>query len=90
MVLHGAVRDPAFGDKKYSVRVNPKTRRTKALSLSVVPTRVDRRDARRVFETIWKTLLFLEGKDRKQCYVSHLNVRFRGKMVLFGDLWSAF
>ena len=86
MVLHGAVKDPAFGDKKYSARVNATTRRTKALGISVVPTRVDRGDVKKVFETVWKTLLFLEGKNRNQCYVSHLHVRFRGKSVLFGDL----
>ena len=86
MVIHGAVRDPAFGDKKYSSRVNPITRRTKALDLSIVPTRVDRRDARKVFETIWKTLIFLESKNRNQCYVSHEHVRYRGKTVLFSEL----
>jgi hypothetical protein len=86
MVLHGAVKDPAFGDRKYSARVNPATRRTKALGISVVPTRVDRRDVKKVFETVWKTLLFLEHKNRNQCYVSHLHVRFRGKTVLFSDL----
>lgn len=86
MVLHGAVRDPAFGDRKYSARVNSVTRRTKALGISVIPTRVDRRDVKKVFETVWKTLLFLEQKDRNQCYVSHLHVRFRAKTVLFGDL----
>lgn len=86
MVLHAAVKHPAFGDKKYSARVNPNTRRTKALGLSVVPTRVDRRDAKLVFGTVWKTLLFLESKNRNQCYVSHIHIRFRGKTVLFGDL----
>ena len=86
MALHGAVKDPAFGDRKYSARVNPVTRRTKALGISVIPTRVDRRDAKKVFETLWKTLLFLEQKNRNQCYVSHIHVRFRGKSVLFGDL----
>ena len=85
-VLHDAVKHPAFGDKKYSARVNPNTRRTKALGLSVVPTRVDRRDTKRVFGTVWKTLLFLESKNRNQCYVSHVHIRFRGKTVLFGDL----
>lgn len=88
MVFVGAVKDPAFGDKKYPARVNPNTRRTKALGLAVVPTRVDRRDIKKVFATIWKTLLFLELKDRKQCYVSHIHVRFRGKTVLFGDILS--
>jgi hypothetical protein len=86
LVLHGASKHPAFGDKKYSGRVNPTTRRTKALGLSVIPTRVDRRDARKVFDTIWKTLLLLESKDRFQCYVSDTHIRFRGKTVLFGDL----
>lgn len=86
MVLHGAIKDPAFGDKKYSARVNPNTRRTKALGIAVVPTRVDRRDARKIFETVWKTLLFLEAKNRNQCYVSHIHIRFRDKTVLFGAL----
>ena len=72
MMLHGAVKHPAFGDKKYSARVNPNTRRTKALGLSIVPTRVDRRDAKRVFQTVWKTLLFLESKDRNQCYLTFM------------------
>lgn len=86
MRLHGAVKDPAFGDKKYSARVNLKTRRTKALGLSIVPTRVDRRDTKKVFETVWKTLLFLESENRNQCYVSHMHIRFRGKAELFGNL----
>ena len=86
MILHGATKHPAFGDRKFSARVNPTTRRTKALGLSIVPTRVNRTDVRKVFETLWKTLLFIESKDRQQCYVSHIHVQFRGKTRLFGDL----
>ncbi|MBX9660285.1 MAG: hypothetical protein K2X00_17135 [Nitrospiraceae bacterium] len=86
LVLHGASKHPAFGDKKYRARVNMKTRRTKALGLSIIPTRVDRRDARKVFATLWRTLLFLESQDRFQCYISDTHVRFRGKTVLFSDL----
>lgn len=86
MVLHGAVKDSACGDKKYDVRVNPTLRRTKALGLSVIPTRVDRHDVRKVFITIWKTLLFFESKNRNQCYVSHLDVKLRGNLLRFGDL----
>ena len=86
MVLHNALKDPAFGDTKYSDRVNPNTRRTKALGLSVVPTRVDRRDVHKVFKTVWKILLFLEKKDMNQCYVSIMRVGFRGKLILFSDL----
>lgn len=86
MVLHGASRHPAFGDKKYTARVNPTTRRTRALGLNVVPTRVDRRDVLKVFDTIWKTLLVFEAQNRFQCYVSHENVRFAGKTVPFPDV----
>lgn len=86
MVFCGARRDPAFGDKKYTSRVNSNTRRTKALRIHVVPTRLDRRDAKKAFDTIWKTLLFLEAKNRNQCYVSHLRVRFQNNFVLFGEL----
>jgi hypothetical protein len=86
MVMHAASKHPAFGDKKYSARVNPSTRRTRALGVNVVPTRVDRRDVLKVFDTIWKTLLIFEAQGRFQCYVSHENVRFAGKAVLFPDV----
>lgn len=90
MVMHGAAKHPAFGDTKYAPRVNSQTRRTKALGLSIVPTRVNRTDTRKVFETAWNTLLFLEEKDRNQCYVSHIHVRYRKKTVLFGGLIDEF
>ena len=77
---------PAFGDKKYPGRVNQNSRRTKALGIAIVPTRIDRRDAKKVFQTVWKTLRFLEAKNQNQCQVSHIHIRFRGKTVLFGDL----
>ena len=76
----------AYGDKKFRSRVNMKTHRTKALGLSVFPSRVDRTDLLKVFDTIWKTLLVFEASDRIQCYVSHLHVRYRGKSVLFSSL----
>ena len=76
MVMHAASKHPAFGDKKYTARVNPRTRRTRALGVNVVPTRVDRRDVLKVFDTIWKTLLIFEAQGRFQCYVSHEMVRF--------------
>lgn len=66
--------------------MNMQTHRTKALGLSAFPSRVDRRDLWKVFETLWKTLLVLERQNRFQCYVSHLHVRDRGKSVLFSSL----
>jgi hypothetical protein len=89
MALKGATLHPAYGDKKFRKRVNRTNHRTKALKLSVFPSRVDRRDLLKVFETIWKTLLRFEAQDRFQCYVSHLHVRFKGETVLFGDIQGA-
>lgn len=86
MVMHAAAKHPAFGDRKYAARVNPMTRRTRALGVHVVPTRVDRSDVLKVFNTIWKTLLLFEAQDRFQCYVSHENVRFAGKTVPFSEV----
>jgi hypothetical protein len=86
MVMHAASKHPEFGDKKYTARVNPRTRRTRALGVNVVPTRVDRRDVLKVFDTIWKTLLIFEAQGRFQCYVSHENVRFAGKTELFHNV----
>jgi len=86
MSLTGAAKHPAFGDPKFTARVNPTTRKTKALGLSVVPTRVNRTDVKKVFSTLWKTLLLIENNDRSQVYVSHLRVRFKGKPRLFWEV----
>jgi hypothetical protein len=84
--LLDAKMHPAYGDKKFKARVNMSTHRTKALGLSVFPSRVDRADLVKVFDTIWKTLLIFETDGRIQCYVSHLQVRYRGRLVLFSSL----
>jgi hypothetical protein len=86
MVLKNATLHTAYGDSKFRKRVNMQTHRTKALGLSAFPSRVDRRDLLKVFQTLWKTLLRFEAQNRFQCYVSHLHVRFRGKSVLFSTL----
>lgn len=63
MVLKIATLHPAYGDKKFAQRVNLKIYRTKALRLSVFPSRVDRTDLLKVFNTVWKTLLQFEQAD---------------------------
>jgi hypothetical protein len=50
------------------------------------PSRVDRRDLLKVFQTLWQTLLRFEAQDGFQCYVSHLHVKFAGRSVLFSNL----
>lgn len=86
MVLRKATLHPGYGDKKFHARVDMRTYRTKALRLAVFPSRVDRRDLVKVFDTLWKTLLRFEREDHDQVNVSHSHVRFRGENILFGSL----
>ena len=86
MVLQSAKRHPAYGNKMYDARVNQITRRTKALGLNVLPSRTDRTDVLKVFDTLWRTLLVFEATDRFQCYVSDQNIQFRGNTRAFSEL----
>ncbi|MER0217525.1 MAG: hypothetical protein DU481_15490 [Nitrosomonas sp.] len=52
MVLKEAKLHTAYGDNKFKKRINMQTHRTKALGLSAIPSRVDRRDLLKVFETL--------------------------------------
>ena len=87
--LHRATLVPHREDNKYRAVVNQNTRRTKTLRLHVVPTRVDRRDALKVIDTVWKVLLLIEGKNRNYCYVSQHNVPFQGRVRPFVEVRDA-
>jgi hypothetical protein len=86
MVLKHATLHQAYGDTKYRSRVDPRVQRTKVLKLSVIPTRIDRRDLLKVFDTVWKTLLRFESLKWFRCNIPHQRVRFRGKAVTFASL----
>lgn len=86
MIFKQATLHPGYGDKKFRARVDMSTYRTKAIGLSVFPSRVDRRDLLKVFETLWKTLLRFEKQNFNQVSVSHSHVRFKGQKILFGSL----
>src|SRR6266542_2155226 len=85
MTLLQAEKESTAGDDKYKEVVD-KQRRTKTLNLNIVPTKVDRTDVFKVFDIVWETLMFLEKKNRNQCYVSHIYVRFNGQTRLFAEL----
>jgi hypothetical protein len=87
--LHSATLVSYREDSKYRTAVNVGTRRTRTLRLHIVPTRVDRRDALKVIDTVWKALLFIEAKDRRYCYVSDHNVPFQGRMQSFTSVRNA-
>lgn len=84
--LHSASLVSHREDRKFNRVVNQATRRTRNLRLHVVPTRIDRRDALKVIDVVWKTLIFIELKDRNFCYVSDHNVPFRGRMRPFREV----
>lgn len=85
-VFKQAKLHPGYGDKKFQARVNMKTYRTKALGLSVFPSRVNRRDVLKVFDTIWKTLQRFEKQNLNQVSVSNIRVRFGTPRILFSEL----
>ena len=72
------------GDTKYQQYVDTAKYVTINLGLNVNPIKVGSSDAKKVLEIVWKVLLFLESKNRNQCYVSHLNVKHKGKLMKFG------
>lgn len=74
------------GDKKFSANVCTDTERTLVLGLNTNPALVGYNDAFMVLKTVWRNLIFLENKDRNQCYVSHLHVKHKGEYILFGQL----
>jgi len=88
-VLKSASLVPHREDKKFRATVNMQTQRTRTLRLHIVPTRVDRRDALKVLDVVWKSLLFLEGKGRQICYVSDQNVIFRQRNRPFQEVRTA-
>ena len=86
MNLTSAELDKLYGDRKYKACVDPKSRLTKKLCLHAVPIKVDRTDVEKVLGIVWKTLLFLESKNRGLCYVSHLPVSYQGRKRNFAEL----
>jgi len=84
--VSAATKSTMSGDAKYLLHVDAASRVTRRLRLHVVPTSVDRTDARLALQSIWKTLLFLESQDRSQCFVSHYPLQFRGKKAYFQEV----
>lgn len=74
------------GDAKYLKNVDESARVTKVLKLTVNPIRVGNIEVEKVLQTMWKILIFLEQKDRNQCYVSAAHYKYKGRMVQFGEV----
>ena len=87
MILN-AITKLSSGDTKYQNEnyVDAKNNKTKTLGLNINPIKVDASDAKIVLHVMWKVMLFLENKNRNQCYVSHLTVKDEGEIVKFGEV----
>lgn len=83
-----ATQSPWDGNFRYKERVNLGTRRTKALSLHTVPTRIDRRDALKVMEVILDVLKVIETSGAMPVRIIESTVGFQGKSRPFRELYS--
>jgi len=80
---------PGFGDRKYAASVDIATRMTRNLALNVVPLKVDRNDVRKVIDTVWTVLKYLEANDPNAGYLSHFALKFGGRKAYFNDVVAA-
>jgi len=75
-------------DSKYQNRVNEVTRRTRALGLNVLPTQVNRGDAKKVLHTIWSVLQQIESKRLDQLSLASLRVKVGKSHPLFTEVFD--
>jgi hypothetical protein len=85
-IKHDESNIRSTGDQKYNTHVNKETNLTNKLGLNTSPIKIGASDAKSVVQTVWNVLLFLESKDRNQCYVSHLHVKHKSEMMKFGEV----
>jgi len=85
-IMPQAIKKRSRGDAKYKQFIDAKNNKTRNLGLNISPIKIDASDVTTVLHTMWNTLIFLEKKNRSQCYVSHLNVEHKGQMVKFGKV----
>lgn len=84
-VLRSAILDPQYGNEQFKRRVHPRTRRTLALGLHVVPTAIGRDEAIKVLDVIHRTLTFLARSRLIEPNAFNHHGRFRGRPFEF---WS--
>lgn len=73
-------------NKSYELSVNIESRTTNILKLNIAPTLVDRNDVYKVFDVIWSTLKFMNGKSFCDTPLAGSTVRFNGMHQNFENL----
>jgi hypothetical protein len=81
-----SIEKRSSGDNKYQQYVDPVANVTKNLKLNISPIRVGNSEAISVVKAMWNILIFLEKKNRNQCYISHLSAIHKGKNTKFGEI----
>jgi hypothetical protein len=74
-------------NRHYAYLVDQKSRKTKFLSLNANPAAVDRGDAKRAFEVVWKTLWFMHKTSYSDTPIgAGRTIVFRRKRLQFEEL----
>ena len=85
-ILRAASLLPGYGDYKYKIVLNPRTRRSSILGLNLVPSAVGLGEVEKVLNMVWRTLEFLsKHKLIERAAFTYLG-RFQGKLFNFWDL----
>ena len=77
--------DDLAGDAKYEKSVDPKGRRTRALALNTLPTKLERSDVAKVLAVVVRTLRFLDSEESGRLGVGGLRGDFLGEDL---HLWE--
>lgn len=85
-VLRGAKLLPGYGDYKYQVALNPRTRRSSIGGLNLVPSAVGTNEVYKVLTLVWRTLSFLARSGLLEKAAFSYHGRFQGKPFEFWEL----
>ena len=85
-VLRGAKLLPGYGDYKYQVALNPRTRRSSIGGLNLVPSAVGTNEVYKVLTLVWRTLSFLARSGLLEKATFSYHGRFQGKPFEFWEL----
>lgn len=77
---------PDYGDKKHTLVINPKTRKSSTLTLNLVPRAVGIRDVRKVFDVVYRTLKFLAKKGLIEPQAFTYHARLNGEVLEFWNI----
>jgi len=87
-ILRRATLGAGYGDSKYRVALNARTRRTSILGLNLVPEAVGRREVAKVFDVVWRTLDYLARHKLLERSAFNYRGRYDGRPFDFWELRS--